>query len=217
MKRILLFARSVIPQDPTQLFLLAGSGPLLICIQLRCYPVTLGNARPNPLSDAWSWLGFSILARVPIFLAGAAGLFICFWPGIHPARRMFLFVLLPSFTGIAAICGRFLYVSQLPDFPRESVMLAGSHNEAWAFSTVWSLGPALHMSVLGFLSALIFFSRLATGVSRLPVHLVHNEGVLPGDDKAWKRILVFLWISIACMAALGSLAGLLVFSIYEFF
>jgi len=132
MQRIILFARSVIPQDPSQLFLLAGSVLLLICVELRCYPETSEFLHPNiyNLPDVYrSWLYVSSAARLLIFLAGAAGLFVSFWPGVRAARRVFFFVLLPSFTGIAAVCGRYLYISQLPDFPRESVIKA-VHNEA---------------------------------------------------------------------------------------
>jgi membrane protease YdiL (CAAX protease family) len=206
MKRIVAFARSVIPQDPTQLFLLAGSVLLLICIELRSYPETPEFLQPsiyNFLDVYRSWLLFSAAARLLIFLAGAAGLFISFWPGVHAARRIFCFVLLPSFTGIAAICGRYLYISQLPDFPRESVMKAGPHNEAWAFNTVWSLGPAVHMSVLGFVLVLIFFSRLATGVSRLPVSLAHDKSVPFDDAEIWERVLIVVLISTTCIRSIA--------------
>src|ERR1700722_14322560 len=220
MKHIVAFARSVIPQDLTQLLLLAGSVLLLTSMQVRCSPQNsaFSYQRVYDLPDPYrSWYFFSLAARLPIFFAGAAGLFVCFWPGPHGARRLFTLVLVPSFAGIAAICGRFLYVSQLPDFPHESVMKAGPHNEAWAFSTVWSLGPAVHMSVLGFVLVLIFFSRLATGVSRLPVSVRHTVDVSRGDDRAWKRILVFVFISIAFMTAIASAAAFSVLSIYDFF
>lgn len=77
-------------------------------MELRCYPETSEFLHPKTynLSDAYrSWLHFSFAARLLIFLAGAAGLFVSFRPGIHSARGIFYFVLLPSFTGIAAICG----------------------------------------------------------------------------------------------------------------
>ncbi len=216
MRRLVLFARSVIPLDPTQLFLLAGSVFLFISMQLRCHPVlpsyvlgvnvNLSTSYGDPLLQAYqSWLLFSVVARFPIFLAGVAGLFICFWPGIHPIRRILGFVVFPSFAGIAAICGRFLYVSQQLNFPHASAMHRGPHNEAWAFSTVWTLGPAAHMSLFGFALVTFFVSRLATGVSTLPVSLPHAGDEPPSDDKIWKRILVFVWISITCMSAIGAL------------
>jgi hypothetical protein len=94
MQRIILFARSVIPQDPSQLFLLAGSVLLLICVELRCYPETSEFLHPNiyNLPDVYrSWLYVSSAARLLIFLAGAAGLFVSFWPGVRAARRVLFF------------------------------------------------------------------------------------------------------------------------------
>ncbi|MGD0403373.1 MAG: CPBP family intramembrane glutamic endopeptidase [Candidatus Acidiferrales bacterium] len=212
MRRLALFVRSVIPLDPTQLFFLVGSVLLLICMQLRCHPLLPSYALKGSYGDAFvdeyqSWLLFSIVARLPIVLAGAAGLFVCYWPGLHPFRRILGFVVFPSFAGIAALCVRFLYVSQQSNFPHASVMQRGPHNEAWAFSTVWTLGPALHMSVLGFALVIFLVSRLAAGVSTLPVSLPPAGDVLPGDDKIWKRILVFVWISITCISAIGALAN----------
>jgi membrane protease YdiL (CAAX protease family) len=217
MRRLALFARSVVPLDPTQLFLLGGSVLFLISMQLRCSPplpsyvfgvnVQLYGSYNDPLAQAYqSWLVFAAAARFPVFLAGAAGLFIWFWPGIHPVRRILIFVVFPSFAGITSICARFLYLSQQSTFPHLSVMQRGPHNEAWAFSTVWTLGPALHMSILGFALVIFFVSRLAAGVSSLPVTLPHAAHGLPGDDRIW-RISVFMWISITCMSAIGALAS----------
>ena len=198
MKRLILFARSVIPEDPAQLFFLGGSVLLLISMQLRCFPlgpdyapgsnVFLGGSYEDPFARAYqSWLLFSIAARLPIVFAGAAGLFICFWPGTHPVRRLFGFVCLPALAGVAAICGRSLYLAQQ----------GGPHNQAWAFSTVWSLGPAVHMSAVGIALVLVFWSRLAMGITSLPLSLAHTEDAAPRQDEIWKRIRTFIWISVA--------------------
>jgi hypothetical protein len=205
MKRILLFARSVIPEDPSQLLLLAGSVLLLICTQLRCHPAIpeYENPKADPGPVLYQlWLHFSVAARLPIFLAGAAGLFICFWPGLHAARRILVFVLFPAFTGIAVICGRFLYISRLPGFPRESVMEPGFYEKAGALGILWGLGPALHMSVLGLVFTLIFLWRLATGAAHLPVSVAHNESPLADGNGTWTRILVLVFISFTCMPSI---------------
>ena len=205
MKRILLFARSVIPEDPSQLLLLAGSVLLLICMQLRCHPAIpeYENPKADPGPVLYQlWLHFSVAARLPIFLAGAAGLFICFWPGLHAARRILVFVLFPAFTGLAVICGRFLYISRLPGFPRESVMEPGFYEKAGALGILWGLGPALHMSVLGLVFTLIFLWRLATGAAHLPVSVAHNESPLADGNGTWTRILVLVFISITCMPSI---------------
>src|SRR3989442_7835742 len=72
-KRLILFARSVIPEDPAQLLFLGGSVLLLICMQLRCFPlvpdyahgsnVFLGGSYDDAVAKAYQSL-------VPLFLAG---------------------------------------------------------------------------------------------------------------------------------------------------
>lgn len=70
MRRLTIFARSVIPRDPNQLLLLVGSILLLICEQLRCYPIVAGytpgvnvfllGSYGDPFAKAFhSWLLFS--------------------------------------------------------------------------------------------------------------------------------------------------------------
>jgi membrane protease YdiL (CAAX protease family) len=226
MRRLALFARSVITEDPYQLSFLAGSVVLFICMQLRCFPIVsdyvpgvnvfLFGSQADPFASAYqSWLRFSLVARLPIVFAGAAGLFICFWPGSHPVRRILIFVLLPAFAGIAAICGRFVSLAQHSDFPHASVVLGTPHSEIWALSTVWSLGPAVHMSVLGFTLVLVFVLRLATKISSLPLSLGHAGRALPSQDAFWKRILVVVWISIAGMSVIGAGAGASFWGVYS--
>lgn len=160
------------------------------------------------------WLAFSIVARFPIVVAGAAGLFICFWPGENPVRRTLLFVCLPALGGIAALCGRFLYVGGFSDFARVSVLQGRAHNEAWAFTTVWGLGPALHMSVLGIAMVLIFLTRLVLGKAALPLALSQSAELTESEQSAWKRIQILIWISIVGVYALGFAVGALVQAVY---
>jgi membrane protease YdiL (CAAX protease family) len=213
-KRLIIFARSVIPEDPAQLFLLGGSILLLISMELRCFPVVAGytpgsniflrGSYYDPLAKAMqSWLLYSISARLPIVYAGAAGLFICFWPGAHPARRILCFVCLPAVAGLAAISGRFLYLAQHSGFPYMSILQRGPHNEAWVFSTVWSLGPAVHVSAVGIAMVLVFLSRLAVGVATLPLSLAQAEGAPRPQDEMWKRIQIFIWLSITCVSLIA--------------
>jgi membrane protease YdiL (CAAX protease family) len=224
-KRLIIFAGSVIPEDPAQLFLLGGSILLLISMELRCFPVVAGytpgsniflrGSYYDPLAKVMqSWLLYSIWARLPIVFAGAAGLFICFWPGAHPVRRILCFVCLPALAGLVAISGRFLYLAQHPGFPYMSILQRGPHNEAWVFSTVWSLGPAVHMSVVGIAMVLVFCSRLATGVATLPLSLARAEDAAPHHDEMWKRMQAFIWVSITCTGVIGFVASMPVRAVY---
>jgi membrane protease YdiL (CAAX protease family) len=195
-------------------------------MQLRCFPVNpdfvpgenifLGGSYTDPLAKAYqSWLSFSIAARFPIVLAGAAGLFICFWPGSRPVRRILGFVCLPAVVGIASICVRFLSLMNESSFRSASVLKTGTHNEAWIISTLWNIGPALHLSVLGILLILFFLSRLGLGIAVLPLSLEKHKVADPDEDGAWKRIQIFIWISIVGISVLGFAAGVSVRSAYR--
>jgi membrane protease YdiL (CAAX protease family) len=225
-KRVTQFVRSVLPGDPFQLFILGGAVLLFISMQLRCFPIVgdyasgvnaylQGNYR-DPLAKAYqAWIAFSALARLPIVFAGAAGLFICFWPGTRQVRRILVLVCLPAIAGIVAICGRFLFLARNSEFSFVSVMQTGPHGQPWAIKTLWSIGPALHMSVLGIVLVLVFLSRLAFGMASLPLSLAESRDLESDEHKTWKRIQVFVWISIVGMSVLGPVAGIAVQSVYR--
>lgn len=225
MKRFFQLVRSVIPSDPFQLFFLGGSILLFICMQLRCYPVSkgyvpgvnvfLGGSYGDQIAETYrSWLLFSVTARFPIVLAGVAGLFVCFWPGPRPVRRILLFVCVPAFAGIAAICVRFFQLFKGSSFPFRSVLEKGPSNEIWIIKDLWSIGPALHVSVLGFLLVLVFLSRLGLGIAALPLSLVNDKEAEPVEDGTRKRIKVFIWISIVGISVVGVIAFILVQAAY---
>src|ERR1700683_795241 len=109
MSRLVAFARSVIPRDPNQLFFLAGSILLLISLQLRCYPLFDFQPFGDWFRQAFqSRRIFAVTALGLVSLAGAAGLFLCFWPGTHPVRLILGFVMIPALTGIGFIAKRYL-------------------------------------------------------------------------------------------------------------
>jgi len=188
-------------------------------MQLRCFPVVpqylRGGFQSGSFAEIYrSWVPFSTMARLPIELAGAAGLFILFWPGTHPARRILIFGLLPALAGVAALCIRFAYVAQVPNFPHLSAVEGGYRNDVWGLRTLWSLGPALHMSVLGLTLVLVFLIRLARGNSSLPLSLAPAGDVPSSQDERWKRILIFVFIAITGTLVLSPVAGAFLFGVY---
>ena len=226
MTRPILFARSVIPRDSIQLIFLLGSILLLISGQLRCFPMPpvhlhgdngFQDLLPwNHLADAYpSWILFSVRARLLVVVAGAAGLFIGFWPGTHPVSRILVLVMVPALSGIAALCIRFDEVARKIGFAPASVMDSGLQTRISRLSTVWSMGPALHASALGLALVFVFLIRLVQGTSSLPLSLASADGVLPGRDVEWKRIPAFMFIAITCMSAISSLAGVSVLGLYR--
>jgi membrane protease YdiL (CAAX protease family) len=207
-KRLIVFIRSIIPEDSAQLLLLCGSILLLICIQLRCFPMVPGWApgaitlNLNTLSDTSlsaykAWLQFSYYARLLLLFAGAAGLYICFFPGKYPARRILVFVCLPAGAGLANLVGRFLYLAGHAKFSNLGVAEKGAHFEIWVLKTIWSLGPAIHIGLLGLVMVFAFLVRLDWGISSLPLSVARASDLSPEQNAAWHQIALLIWFGVA--------------------
>jgi membrane protease YdiL (CAAX protease family) len=215
MRSLAAFLRLVTPPDPYQALFLFGAFCLFISPQLRCFPIVPEYATAANFSVYQSWLRFSVSARLPIFFAGAAAFFLCVWPSSHHLRRILGFVLLPAFVGFIALCYRFIYLAQRPDFPHASVPQATPLNEAWAISTVWSLDPAVHVIFVGLVLVLVFALRLALRVSSLPVCLTPLGHAVPDHEAVWQHILVFVWISIVCISAINGVTSALLWGFHS--
>jgi len=216
-KRAIEVVRSVIPADPYQLLFLCGSLFLFICIQVRCFPLLTHYAAGARFDDifgsylpAWAdrgWMIFTFFARIPMLFAGGAGLFLCFWPGNRPSRSVSYFVCLPTIAGLALLCLRLSFGATEQ---RQSALYAGphvTHSILWVLSTMWSLGPAIQLSLFGLASAIVFQRRLAKGLSTLPVDLPTREMQPDVDRCLWNRILIFAWIAIVGQYLVVFLAG----------
>jgi membrane protease YdiL (CAAX protease family) len=216
MRRAVVFLRSVLPADPAQLLFLCGSIFLFIALQLRWWPEQVSssvlvslNREVGPAGlSLQSWISFVWWPGLVLFVSGAAGLFICLWPGSHPVPRALLFVFLPSFLALSVICSRFLYLARDPAFPLLDVPRAAAHNLSWAGTTLWQLGPGLHFSIVGLLLTSIFLLRMGFGLASLPIAL--TEPVISFSDKKdeWNRILLFVWFCIASLVVVTIIAGL---------
>src|SRR5947209_14330570 len=115
MKRLAKFLRSVLPVDWTQLIFLFGIVCLYIAGHLRSW-ATEGTFTPyKPL----------LFAAYMTFLAGAAGYFICFWPGMHPVRRILYWVCLPALVGLGLNYGLFLHYGPGPSSARSEERRVG--------------------------------------------------------------------------------------------
>lgn len=202
MKRLLAFARSVIPADPAQLLFLGGSILLLIDHELRCYPVAgtslldlsyfFGPPPGFRFDNILVWRVVSSAARFPVFLAGAAGLFICFRPGPRPARRILTWVSLPALLGMVALFVCLVQYRVSSD--ASASVLATKWGIGSAVHQFWTLGPAVRLGFLGIALALVFAQRLARGRSSLPLAL---RGVRAPQDPAWQRMEIFICAAIA--------------------
>jgi len=218
-KRLLTFLRSMIPADPAQLLFLGGSILLLIDFELRCFPadaasaVGLRSVFGSPSSFSFDqplvWYGFSVAARLPVFFAGVAGLFICFRPGGRPARRILTLVCLPAVFGLAILFIGFVSMAHWPG--NISVLDKISFRATSAILGFWGLGTPLHMWLLGMALVLAFVWRLRWGNASLPLSL--PDSAARPVDEAWQRIQIFVCISTASEFALSGGTALLVLEV----
>ena len=218
MKRLAEFVRSVIPADPFQLFFIGGVVCLIAAHGLRWRPA--GLASPDQSSDYLKQLVWYMgpLFVYPIIFSGVTGYFACFWPGKHPVRRVLWLVCAPALLGVALIFARVLYISATPSSILDSTSSVFGQNLPWAEVTVWKLPEGFHFALLGLLLIAIFFSRMAFGISSLPLALPGEPAIQSADSGAWRRlqILIFLLVGPLFLAyglvSLAATKALLTFS-----
>lgn len=183
LKRIAEFLRSVIPADPFQLLFLAGVACLVVAHGLRW----------------WHGIGpFAALGVFPIIFAGAAGYFICFWPGNHPIRRILGLVFLPTIVGLGIMFGGFAYLNG----PSSSSVLESTgsvlvHRSHWAQTMLGKLPPGVQFSLIGLLLIAIFTSRLAFGIATLPLTLSGSHASQAEDFESWQRLQLLIWFLVS--------------------
>ncbi len=223
MKRVLAFVRSILPRDLTQLVFLFGCLLLYISPHLRCWPeewsglvahigpIIYGQA-VSPAADAMvSWIKVLWWCQFLMFVSGSAGIFLWLLPTQRPVRNVLLYVCMPGCWAIAVICGRFLYFAWTMSHPLLQVAHSKAHFVAWAFATLFDLGPGLRFAVLGMLCMAFFLSRLWFGLTSLPASLPKSSILSSNDDADWNRVWVFVWFSMTCVFiayAVGELPNL---------
>jgi len=201
-KRLAEFVRSVIPEDPFQLFLLAGVVCLVVAHGLRWWPAGLGLA----YKMSADWLGgliqgFAICSVYFIIFSAMAGYYVCFWPGKHPVRRIVWFVCAPALSGLGLLFSRVVYLSG----PAGSVLESGgstlSHKVAWAKAILWTLPSGFQFTSLGLLLIAVFTLRLVFGISTLPLVLLGKQFVK--SDSAWRRLQFLVFVLVGPLFLVG--------------
>jgi membrane protease YdiL (CAAX protease family) len=130
----------------------------------------------------------------PIISAGAAGYFICFWPGDHPVRRILGLVFLPTIAGLGLMFGAFAFLNA----PSSSSVLESTSSVLvnrihWAQSMLGKLPPGVQFSLTGLLLIAIFTSRLAFGIATLPLALSGSHVLQAEDSESWRRLQFLIW------------------------
>jgi hypothetical protein len=192
------FLRAVIPADPFQLLFLAGIVCLVVAHGLRWRPVEI-SLLPGQPTDSFvrqvQILGpFFVF---PIIFAGAAGYFICFWPGEHPVRRILALVFLPTLASLGLLFSLFVHFNEPFSSVLESTGSTVSHRINGAQGMLWNLPQAFQFSLIGLLLIAIFTSRLAFGIATLPLALPGKHGPPSEDFGSWRRLQMLLWFLVS--------------------
>ena len=198
MKRVAEFLRSVSPADPFQFLFLAG---------IVCLVVAHG-------SRWWPELGtLNILGVLPIVFSGAAGYFVCFWPGSHPVRRILGLIFVPTVLGIGIL---FILLDRLSGPARSVLDSTGSvlaHQISWVQTTLWNAPQGLQFTLIGLLLIAIFTSRLAFGIARLPLSLPGGCASQPEDPGLSRELKLLVWFLVSLTFLPGALISFVTFGI----
>lgn len=194
MKRLAEFVRSVIPEDPFQLFFLAGVVCLIAAHGLRWQPEGLPLAGQSA-GDLGLWLKYGAVFFIYfIIFSGMAGYFVCFWPGRHPVRRVIWLVCVPALLGLGLMFARIFYLSAAPSSVLESANSVFSHRLRWAEAALWKLPEGFQFTLLGLILIAVFISRMAFGISALPIALPSGPNLQSCDSGTSHRLEVLIFI-----------------------
>jgi len=212
LNRVGAFLRSILPSDLTQSFFLSGSVFLSISSTLRCWPLEwsrlvinfgpiVSRSAGTPAAMAMvGWIHVVVWCQFLLFIGGGAGYFLCLWPGHRPIRNILAFVCLPACWAVSVVCVRFLMIAARPSFsllveaPRPKL-----HFVPWAVATLTDLGPGFHFAVLGMVCVAIFLSRLALGLTDLPVRLAIGSKPPGSGEVEMSRVWMFVWFSLTAL------------------
>ena len=207
MKRLAEFVRSVIPADPFQLLFLGGVVCLLAAHGLPWQPS--GVAFRDQSSEyfrqlVWYMGPFSVYF---IIFSAMTGYYVCFWPGIHPVRRVIWLVCGPALLGLGLMFVRILYLSTTPLSVLESAASVFGQELRVAKATLLKLPAGFQVTLLGLVLIGIFTSRLALGIATLPVTLP-TSGLSQEDSEAWRHLELLLFVLVGPLFLVGVLLSL---------
>jgi membrane protease YdiL (CAAX protease family) len=197
LQRLANFLKSVWPADRGLVALLLGSILLLMSLRLGSWNTWIYALFRAPATgsrfSAGESTAFLVMTLVLIYFAGAAALFVCFFPGQHPSKRLARWVYLPLAIGLTANLAIVATLAKL----NAAVPWPDGEPLSWALN-----GPArvLHSAGLGIWSALlgailVLYGdlRLRSGHAQLPVHFAPGYSATP-DGSPGGQVERFIWI-----------------------
>jgi len=211
-RRLAEFLRSVIPEDPFQLFFLAGVAYLTIAHGLRWLLAGLPPAEQSS-GEFGLWVQYGAVFFIYFLIfSGMAGYFVCFWPGRHPVQRVISLMCVPALLGLGLMFARVLYLSAASSSVLESASSGFGHRLRWAEATLWKLPEGFQFTLLGLFLIAIFISRMVFGIARLPVTLPHTR-ISEGSSAAWRRLQIVIFVLVGPLFLVSVLLSLLTMGI----
>jgi membrane protease YdiL (CAAX protease family) len=201
LQRLANFLKSVWPADRAFVALLLGSILLLMARNMGSWSMWVLALRDSESSDlrfglieASSLLNLTMFS---VYFAGAAALFVCFFPGPSPARRLVRWVYLPIALGLAANVSLVLYMAHLD----RAVPLPDGQALSWKLTSLarllHSLGSGIWSALLGTVLILYADLRLRTASVRLPIHFAPEFSARSNDTFASGQVNRFVWMMLA--------------------
>jgi membrane protease YdiL (CAAX protease family) len=195
------FVRSVWPAQPNQAALLAGSALLLTVFRVGCWhhwTVALARSQGALTGQAFFWIEKLTLAAV--YLAGANGLYISFFPKPDPLGRLTRLVFLPVVAGWIANIAVSYYFHQKYPYVTEAALQSSLAYGEWTDSFLSSVGLGFWVSTVALLCILMARWSLQSGEMSLSVTFL---GV-PAPSQS-SRTRKFVWLMVVWCMPLTSL------------
>ena len=214
-KRVIAFARSVLPAEPAHFLLLLGATFLFIAHSLRWSPFR------EPGVQYLLWASDVSLMTLLIVVSGAAAGYVCLVPTKRPLRRLVFAVLLPALVALVAIpLVGFVWFSDVLDFGGDTIHSIieqpDPHRRAIPMLLA-NLGPGLQVATAGFVLVGIFAVLLYRGRATLPIRLRFSSPFGTADTAAEddRRTAVFIWMMVCLVIVASIVGGAIGFGLYR--
>lgn len=207
MARLTRFLHSVIPADPTQLIFLCG----VLCLVVSVHSSWLPKLLIDGLSDiSWSKAEFShvfepllIFAKYPIMIAALAGYFLCLWSVKRPVAAVVTGVIFPALLSLCLMLYAYYKFAVPPSsflVPRATIFTA----LRWIVAHRWNLSTGFYLCLTGVILCLLFLSRLALGLTTLPL-TVADQTTVNGQGVAWPAMEIAIFLLLGPLVFLETL------------
>jgi len=211
-RRLAAFLRSLIPVDPAQLLFLVGTVFLLITPRLpwRMQALVPSPDRlfPEPNYDFHAVYGHVYTGNLMVLAGGLFAFYACLWPMRQALRKIVFYVIFPTLLGFSLILWKFF------DVVVGEKSLLDTHSRileilSWIRVNYWNFPTGAYFLVLSVVLIGAYCLRMAAAGGSLPIALFREEASNSGDQDTWRRLRLFIFVSVGLMTFLASVPYLL--------